>query len=134
MKNTMLFAIGGATYFMIEVLWRGYSHFSMFLLGGLCFLLIGLINVFLRWETPLWKQQLISTGIITSLEFIFGIIFNIVLKLDIWDYSNLPFNLLGQISLQFSIAWFFLSAIAIVLDDYLRYWFWGEQKPYYKLF
>jgi len=132
-KLFILFSIGGLIYYIIEIIWREYSHISMFILGGLCFLLIGLINEFLTYMVPLWKQQLISTGIVTILEFNFGLILNIIFKLNIWDYSNLPFNILGQVCLQFSIAWFFLSAMAIILDDYLRYWLFDEEKPHYIL-
>lgn len=32
-KYTILFAIGGMAYFLLEVLVRGYSHYSMFLCG-----------------------------------------------------------------------------------------------------
>ena len=51
------------------------------------------------------------------------------MSLNIWDYSDLPFNLMGQICLLFSVFWFFLSIIAIWLDDYLRYKFYGDKKP-----
>lgn len=132
-KELVLFLVGGITYFMIEILWRGYSHLSMFILGGICFVLIGLINEYYSWELPLWNQMLFATIIITTLEFIFGVILNILLGLSIWDYSNLRFNLLGQISLQYSVLWFFLSLPAIVLDDWLRYWLFEEERPHYKI-
>lgn len=132
-KELVLFLVGGITYFMIEILWRGYSHLSMFILGGICFVLIGLINEYYSWELPLWNQMLFATIIITTLEFIFGVILNILLGISIWDYSNLRFNLLGQISLQYSVLWFFLSLPAIVLDDWLRYWLFEEERPHYKI-
>lgn len=133
-KKLILFLIGGICYYLIEILWRGYSHSSMFILGGICFVLIGLINNFLSWDTPLWRQQLIATGIITTLEFIFGVFLNIWLKLNIWDYSNMGLNVLGQISLGYSILWFFLSLPALFLDDWLRWKLFEEEKPRYKLF
>ena len=133
MKHITLFYVGGVTYYIIEIIWRSYSHFSMFLLGGLCFVLIGFINEFFTFEMKLYEQQLISTVIITLLELMFGMILNIKLGLNIWDYSSLKFNYLGQICLEYSILWFILSIPAIILDDYLRYWFFGEEKPYYKL-
>lgn len=132
-KHIILFLIGGISYYLIEVLWRGYSHFSMLLLAGYLFLIIGYINIFFSWEMPLWKQQLIATIIITTLEFITGCIINIKLGWNVWDYSNLRFNLLGQICLLYSVIWFFLSAIAIILDDWLRHWLFGELRPYYRL-
>jgi uncharacterized membrane protein len=105
----------------------------MFLLGGICFILIGEINEHLSWEMSILKQGLIGAGIITSLEFIFGYILNIQLQLGIWNYSNIPFNILGQICLPFSIIWFFISIIAIILDDFLRWKWFGEKKPHYHL-
>lgn len=44
LKLLVLAVIGGAIYVGIEMLWRGHSHPSMFILGGLCFVSIGLIN------------------------------------------------------------------------------------------
>ena len=129
-KYIILFIIGGNSYFYVELLWRGYSHITMFFLGGLCFVLIGLINEILV-EMPLLIQQGISSLIITTLELVFGLAFNILLGMNIWDYSNLKFNFMGQISLRYSILWFFLSLPAIVFDDYLRYWIFGEEKPQY---
>ena len=55
------------------------------------------------------------------------------LELEVWDYSNLPFNFMGQICLPFSFAWTLLSGVAIVVDDYLRYLLFGEEKPHYKI-
>lgn len=63
-----------------------------------------------------------------------GVILNILLGLSIWDYSNLRFNVLGQISLGYSALWFFLSLPAIILDDWLRWKLFEEEKPRYKLF
>lgn len=132
-KYLILFIVGGLVYCGIELLWRGKTHWTMFIVGGICFLFCGSINELFEWDMPLWKQMLICTAGITTIEFISGIIINIICKLNVWDYSNLPLNVLGQISLLFSVFWFFLSAIAIILDDYLRYWWFGEEKPRYKL-
>lgn len=131
-KPLVLFGTGGLIYYFIEILWRGYSHWTMFLLGGLCFILVGMINEF--FKLPLTKQMLISTVIITVAEFVCGCIVNLWLGWGIWDYSELPMNILGQICLPYSILWFFLSVIAVLLDDYLRHWLFGEEKPKYKLF
>lgn len=131
-KYLILGIIGGFTYVLIELLYRGHSHWSMFLVSAFAFISIGLINEFIRWDMELWKQMLIGSGIVTILEFISGYILNIKLGWHIWDYSNVPFNILGQICLPFSIVWFFISLIAIVADDYLRYWLFDEEKPHYK--
>ncbi len=132
-KNMVLFIIGGIIYYFIETLWRGYSYVSMFFVGGLCFVFIGMINEFLSFDTPIWKQQFIATVIVTLIELAAGIVLNKWLNMSIWDYSNLPFNLWGQVSLHYSIGWFVLSAAAIILDDWLRYFLFKDEKPYYKL-
>lgn len=132
-KYLVLGIIGGVTYIMIELLYRSYTHWSMFIVSAIAFILIGLINEYINWNMKLWKQMLIGSGIVTVMEFISGYILNIKLGWHIWDYSNVPFNVMGQICLPFSIAWVFISLIAIVADDYLRYWLFGEEKPHYKL-
>ena len=40
-KETVIFYLGGMFYCLTELLWRGWTHGSMFLLGGLCFYLVG---------------------------------------------------------------------------------------------
>lgn len=133
-KYMFLFLAGGVIYYFLEILFRGRSHTAMIAVGGTCFILCGLLNEVMGWKTPLALQMLICTALITVVEFISGIVLNIWLKLDIWDYSNLPFNILGQICIPFCILWYFLSAVAIILDDYLRFWLFGEEKPRYILF
>lgn len=132
LKYFILFSIGGITYTIIEILSRGFSHWSMAIVGGVAFLACGLINEILHWETPLWKQSMIGGGLITLLEFFSGIILNIILKWDIWDYSNFKIHLFGQICLKYSIIWCLLAVVAIIVDDYLRYWLFGEEKPRYR--
>lgn len=132
-KLTALFAVGGIAYVLVELGWRGYSHVSMFLLGGICFIAIGLINELFPLELGLVWQAVIGGGLVTALEFITGVIVNLWLGLGVWDYSEHPLNILGQVCLPFYFAWTALAAIAVVLDDYLRYRFFGEEKPHYKL-
>mgnify|MGYP000858725730 FL=1 len=128
-----LLIYGGGIYYFIELAYRGYSHYTMILVGGLCFVCIGLLNELYTYKMSLIKQMIISCVIVTVIELIAGAILNILLKLKIWDYSNLKFNLFGQISLRTSIIWFFLALPAIYLDDYLRYWLFNDEKPHYKL-
>lgn len=132
-KELFLFIIGGIIYYGIEILYRGFSHWSMAILGGICFILIGLINEFFDWDKPTFLSQMFIGGIIiTILEFLTGCLVNIKLGWNIWDYTENFLNFKGQICLGSSICWIFLSAIAITLDDYLRYWIFKEEKPHYK--
>ena len=132
LKYIFLLLIGGLIYYTIEILFRGYSHYSMIILGGVCFILIGLINEILPWDMYIEKQILIGTISVVVLEFVAGCILNLWLGLNVWDYSDMPFNLLGQICLPFAIIWIPLVLIAIILDDNIRYYFFNEEKPRYK--
>jgi uncharacterized membrane protein len=131
-KYIFLFLIGGMAYYLLEILWRGRSHWTMIFVGGICFLLCGLLNEVFTWEMPLWMQMLICSISITGVEFVAGCVLNLWLHLGIWNYENMPCNVLGQVCLPFTILWFFVSLIAIVLDDWLRYRFFGEERPRYK--
>lgn len=131
-KALVLFLFGAVLYAAIEIMWRGYTHWTMAALGGLLFLLLGGLNNWLPWDMPLLWQIIIGTAIVTAAEFVAGCILNLWLGLEIWDYSNLPGNIFGQICPQFTLAWAGLSLVAIVLDDYIRYWLWGDERPHYK--
>lgn len=133
-KELILFIIGGLIYVSIELMSRGFSHWSMAICGGLCFVVIGLMNEWYNWEMSLISQSLSGAITITCLEFIFGYIFNIKLNMNIWDYSDLRFNLYGQICLHHSILyWIPLSAISVILDDWLRYKLFKEKIYRYKI-
>jgi uncharacterized membrane protein len=133
MKYIFLFLSGGFAYGCVEVLFRGHSHISMLIAGGICFILIGLLNQIFTWNMALISQMAISAVIITVVELITGIIVNVWLGLKVWDYSSMPYNFRGQICLLFTNIWFFLYLFAILLDDYLRYFMLKEEKPHYKI-
>ncbi len=132
-KNSILGVIGGAVYVCLEMIWRGHSHWTMFLLGAVCFMYSGIQNEYTSWDKPLLLQSVQTAVFITVNEFFAGMIINRWLGWNVWDYSNQPFNICGQICLPFSILWVLVGTAAIILDDYLRYWIFGEEKPHYKL-
>jgi uncharacterized membrane protein len=105
----------------------------MFIVGGICFLLIGAINNYLPWSMGLAWQALIGAGIVTVVELVAGLIINVWLGLGVWDYSGLPWNILGQISLLYSFFWIPLAAVAVWLDDLLRWKLFGEERPRYTI-
>ena len=131
LKNIILFIIFGAIYFGLECLYKGHiTHWSMFILAGFVGVLIGSINEYLPWDMPLMQQCTVGMLIATFCEGITGLIVNVWLQLNVWHYNLLPF-FWGQCSIPFMFAWLFLSAICIVLDDWIRWKWFGEERPRY---
>lgn len=130
-KNIVLFLVFGAIYFGLECLWKGHiTHWSMFVLAGFVGVLIGGINEYIDWSVPIWAQCAIGTIIATLGEAFTGVIVNIILGLNVWHYNVLPF-FYGQCSVPFCCAWFILSGICILIDDWIRWKWFGENEPTY---
>ena len=105
--DTVVFLLGGVSYSLIEILWRGYTHYTMVLLGGICFLsLYKLFN--LMKDYSLLEKCVAGAILITTLEFTVGCFVNLVFHMNVWNYSSMPFNLLGQVCLVYSTLWGFL--------------------------
>ena len=100
-KKALLFAAGGTGYVGLELLWRGRSHGSMFLAGGCCFLLLGVLDRARRLPLPL--RAAAGAGIITAVELTVGLLVN--RDYTVWDYRDLPLNFLGQICAAYSLLW-----------------------------
>lgn len=121
LKTTVVFLAGGFVYGLIEIIYRGNTHPSMFVLGGLSLVWIGGLNSFYRRTPPLWSQLLIGGVFITAAEFICGIVYNIWLGMRVWDYSKLPLNIMGQICPLFFFIWVLMSLPAVWLEDVFRH-------------
>lgn len=117
MKPIALFSLGGTGYVALEWLWRGWSHGSMFLAGGTCFLLLGKLNT-VRPRLRLPLRGLAGAGIITMIELLAGLLFNRDYR--VWDYRHLPLNFHGQICLRFFLLWIPLSLGAMWLHSWLQ--------------
>ena len=117
-ENIQIFLIGAILYCSIEILFRGYTHWTMFLAGGLC--LVILYNTFLHYkQLSLLKKCLLGSLIITFVEFTFGFVFNMLFDWNVWDYSHFRFNIMGQVCLLFTALWFFLSVPVVLSINYL---------------
>ncbi len=117
--DLVLFLLGGVFYALIEVVWRGYTHWSMLVLGGTVFLtLYKLFNKLDKFS--LLEKCVIGAGIITMLEFITGCIVNIYFDMGVWNYSRMPFNLLGQVCILYSTMWGFLCIPINYLSGKIR--------------
>ena len=117
-----VFLTGGVIYGIIELLFRGYTHWSMTVAGGACLILIHLINHGIK-RRGLLLRCLIGCALITAVEFAAGVVLNILLGLDVWDYSDRFGNIMGQICPVFSAAWFLISYPACLVSNTARKFF-----------
>ncbi len=113
----VLFLVGGTAYVSLELLWRRRSHWSMFLLGGLCLCLLDTLG---RSGLGFPAQVLAGAAAVTALEFLAGLVLNRGLRLNVWDYSGLPMQLMGQICLGYSLLWLPVCAGGLLLTRALR--------------
>ena len=111
--------IGAAGYSLLEILWRGHTHWSMTLAGGICLPLIYRVHAGERH--CLAVRSVICSGIITTVEFAVGVVVNLLLGWQVWDYSAQPGNILGQICPLFCFLWFLLSLPILLLCGWLRH-------------
>ena len=115
-KQTVLFYLGGCAYMGLELLWRGRSHGSMFVAGGLCFLLIGQLN-YVRPRLKLPLRAVVGAGIVTMVELAIGLLCN--RNFEVWDYRDQAGNFLGQICPVFTALWIPVSLMALGLHKLL---------------
>lgn len=120
METFIMFLTGGVIYFYFEIFVRGYSHISMFLLGGVCFSVVGKMGEFILKQRIAMRYRLAlimlsASCIITVLELITGIIVNKYMDLLVWDYSSMQFNYMGQICLLYSLLWALLGLPCVFL-------------------
>ena len=116
-KYGLLFAAGGCTYVVLELLWRGRSHASMFLAGGACFLLLGGLNR-ARPRLPGWLRFPVGALVITMVELAAGRLVN--RQYGVWDYRGQWGNFCGQICPVFTILWIPMAALAMAVYEWLE--------------
>ena len=117
MRKMLMFFLGGTGYVGLEFLWRGRSHISMFLAGGICFLLLGKLEE-VKPRLPLALRCLVGAGIITCVELAAGLLAN--RDYSVWDYRRMPLNYHGQICLVYSLLWIPVSLGAMLLYRLLK--------------
>ena len=119
LENLLPLLTGGVGYVCLEYLARGRSHWSMAVCGALCFWFLYQLTDTAP-KSPLLLRALLGCLFITATECLFGCVLNLWLELDVWDYSNLPYQLLGQICLPYSALWFLLCIPALLLCGWMR--------------
>ncbi len=120
------FLMGYFIYSLIEIVGRGYTHWTMALTGGTVLALLYVINS--RRTMTLIKSCFIGSVLITGLELCVGIFDNIIMGWNVWDYTDMPLNVLGQICLPFSGLWFLLCIPAYYLCHAIRIQFGLHRK------
>ena len=131
-EYVLILSFCGYLYVCLELLFRQRSDVTMLFCASICAIPMLVLNEVYNYEMLFVYQVLICAVFSTIVEFIFGIIFNS--DLHIWNYSNMPGNIMGQICPQFFLVWCGLSAIIIPFLDYIDYnLFGGEQIPYYRI-
>ena len=129
----------GCIYFVLESIWKGHwTDWRMFVLSSVIGLIIGLQNELFTYDTDFILQCVTGTLVALLCECIFGYQWNVVEKLALWDYSNLPFSAVAnQINLFFGLIWIVLSGVCVILDDALHYYVWENdgvsERPYYRI-
>ena len=116
-KYGLLFSVGGAAYTAMELLWRGRSHVSMFLAGGACFLLLGLLNR-AQPRLPGWLRFPVGALVITMVELAAGLLVN--RQYAVWDYRDQWGNFCGQICPAFTALWIPMAALAMLAYEWLE--------------
>ena len=114
-RKAVLFYIGGCAYVALELIWRGRSHGSMFLAGGLCLVLIGQLK---RLPLPFLLKAVLGAAVITAVELVIGLLVN--RDFSVWDYRSQPGNILGQICPLFSLLWIAAAALVLLIHDPLE--------------
>lgn len=136
LKNTLIFSACGGAYYGLEILFRGYSNWTMFICAGIIGLLASLLNNFFTFDMLLQYQLGISAVIATACEGITGLLilhFNNGVN-PVWDYSNLWGSFCKyQCNIWFSLLWGLLSFIAILIGDSIEYYLFdnADERPYY---
>lgn len=114
-----VFLVGALGYGLVEMAWRGRTHPTMLFAGGLCFALIGATAKRMRGYSIIATAGVCAL-IITAVELAFGMEFNLVLGMGVWDYSRVPLNLMGQICPWYSLLWWGLSVTVIPFAEFIN--------------
>lgn len=139
-KDLTIFTLMGICYVFIEIAFSsivslkpaliGQSSLWMFLVGGLLGLTLGKMNEIKTTRNLIYPFNILAgAAMITLNELISGIILNIWLGFDIWDYSSATYNFLGQIDMVHSLCWIALTPFIFWVDDVMKHYMFEEPKP-----
>lgn len=121
--SMVVFFLGSFFYGLTEYLYRGYTHWTMVITGGLVLLTFYFMTPVLL-NMSVIRAATIGALIITAYEFIVGIIVNKIFDWNVWDYSHLNGNILGQICPRYTFYWFFLCLGFFAAVKFVLHYFW----------
>ncbi len=120
MKNYFkFFCLGAVLYPLIEIVWRGHTHWTMSLLGGIIMMSFYMLNKYLQ-EANILIKAILGMFVITLLEFLTGLIVNVRHEMHVWSYDSVPYNILGQICPIYTFYWLILSIFAFLILERLQ--------------
>lgn len=137
--SMLLWTWGGTMYFLLEVAYKTISgrpeaiSWTMLVLAVVLCVPVERCGAELPWDCPLWLQALCCAALVTAAELAAGVVLNLWLGLGVWDYSQMPGNLWGQICPQFALPWWGLCLIFIPVFDWLRCAVAGGEIPTYRI-
>ncbi len=99
-----VFLLGTVGYGLLELMYRGRTHWTMVCLGGLSFLILFVLRQNMQ-PTGRLVRCLAGCVAITVLELLVGSIVNCRMRWMVWDYSGLAYNVRGQICPGFTMLW-----------------------------
>ncbi|MEG0829457.1 MAG: hypothetical protein RSG76_02385 [Anaerovoracaceae bacterium] len=118
--SILIFTVGALGYGLMEILFRGFTHWSMLLTGGACTLTLYYLNQQFK-DLPLIMKAVGATLVILFYEFCVGLVVNLWFGWYVWDYSTEPGNILGQICPTYCLLWLALCISVLLISKGLYY-------------
>lgn len=112
LEQGMLFLLGGSGYLAIELAWRGTSHWTMFLAGGICLCLLQQLA-----RQPISLSVAAGAGAVgvSGMEVAIGLVCREILHVTVWDYSSEWGNWAGLICPRYTGYWFLLCGWVVLV-------------------
>ena len=137
--SMLLWTLGGAVYYLLEVAYKSLTvhperiSWTMLVVAIILCIPVERCGAELPWGSTQWLQAQCCASLVKAGERAAGLVLNIWLGLDIWDYSHLPGNLWGQICPQYAAVWWALCLMFIPVFDWLRWTVEGGERPHYTI-
>lgn len=117
LERILLFCLGGGGYLGVELAWRGTTHWTMFLAGGIS---LCLLQALARRPLPLGAAAGLGAAGVSAVELAVGALCREILHLRVWDYSREWGNLAGLICPRYTFYWFVLCGWVVLVLRMVR--------------